>query len=205
MMHQAIIGGICAAITLWLGPVGFAEDRSIFRIEEDWELRINDPDPANFSPQITLFVSPSVNSEVDYFQVQLNYSADSEFSGGGFDVAAVRGGDVADEVRSVTSQALSESNDEIRWTNVMVVVNEKLLFAVKNGSSQVWGEFGGPEYLVEIPEAAYPDLAEYHPQQTLDTVDIGFGANRVDSLTLVRVRVYYTDGKVTTVPVNRQP
>lgn len=205
MMHQAFVGGICAAITLWLGSISFAEDRSIYRIEEDWELRINDPDPANFSPQLTLFVSPSVDTEADYFQLQLNYSADSDFSGGGFDVAAVRNAEVADEVRSLTSQALSQSNDEIHWTNVMVILEEKLLFAVKDGSSLTWGNFGGPEYLVEIPGATYSDLAEYHPQQTLDTVDIGFGANRIDSLTLTRVRVYYTDGKVTTVPVNRQP
>jgi hypothetical protein len=197
MMRTVVfVGGMLAAMAAWTSTACTAEQAEIYKIEEDWEMVINEPDPANFSPQITFITSPSVNSNSVYFQLQLNYAADSQFSGGGFHVAAVQDAQMLDEARSETESPLAISGDHVRWTSVMAAVDHNLFFAVKNGYSSEWGEFGGPDYLVKIL---------YHPQQSLDTVDVGFGANRIDSLTLLRVRAFYTDGRMVTVPVNRQP
>jgi hypothetical protein len=86
----------------------------------------------------------------------------------------------------------------------MAVIQNKVLFAVRDGHGQEWGSFGGPEYLVKITPSPVADLSEYHPQKSLDSVDIGFGANRVDSVTLREVRVFYTDGRMVAVSVNAQ-
>ncbi len=202
---SAVIGGILWISTLAGMPTCAAADASMYKIEEVWEMVVNEPDPANYSPQVTFFTSPSANIDHSYFQLQLNYAADEGFSPGGFHVAAVQGGEILDEARSDTRRTLATDGDLIRWTSVMAVVQDKVLFAVKDGHGEEWGYFGGPDYLVKIVQSPVTDLSEYHPQHSLDTVDIGFGANRVASITLVEVRCFYTDGRTVTVPVNRQP
>lgn len=204
-LSTLLIGGMCLISALADSSVAAADDATIYKIEENWEMVINQPDPITTSPQVTFFTSPSVHSESDYFQLQMNYAADDGFSGGGFHVAAVRDNHIHDEARSRTERTLSTDGERVRWTSVMASIHGKLLFAVKDGHSIEWGDFGGPDYLVKIPASHWSDLSEYHPQQSLNNVDIGFGANRVASVTLLSVRIFYTDGRVITVPVNRQP
>ena len=205
---RSFIGGIfCTVFPAFLGlPTCDAQESEIYRIEEDWQLVLNEPDAVNVSPQITFFTSPCVNADDCYFQLQMNYAADDGFFKGGFHVSAVDHEQVVDEERSSTQTVLSKDGDTVRWTNVMAVIsNSKVMFAIKNGHGQDWGEFGGPDYLVELKGHPTTDLSEYHPNQSIESVDIGFGANRVASLTLVEVRAYYPDGRIVNVPVNQQP
>jgi hypothetical protein len=205
-MRHAVVIGVAFWISTLAGlPTCAGEEASVFKIEEVWEMTINDPDPANISPQVTFFVSPSVSIDDSYFQLQMNYAADEGFSPGGFHVAAVRGGGIVDEARSATQRKLATDGDVIRWTSVMAVIENKVLFAVRDGHSQEWGYFGGPDYLVRITPSPVDDLSAYHPQHSLDSVDIGFGANRVASIRLIEVRYFYTDGRVVTARVDAQP
>ena len=204
-LRERIVGGIVFALVSAVLPTCVAEDSSIYKVEEDWEMVINEPDPSNYSPQVTLYTSPSVNLDDVYFQLQMNYAADAGFSAGGFHVAAVKNDEILDEARSDTRRVLAIDGDHVRWTSVMAVIHNKVLFAIKDGTGAEWGAFGGPDYLVKMTSSPVPDLSEYHPQQSLENVDIGFGANRVQSLTLLQVRVFYTDGRTATVPVNRRP
>lgn len=202
---KSFIGGILCATLLGL-PTCYADQSEIYRVEEDWELVLNEPDRDNVSPQITFFMSPCVNADDCYFQLQMNYAAEDGFSSGGFHVAAVDHEQFVDEARSSTQTVLSKDGDTVRWTNVMAVINSsRVMFAIKNGHGHDWGDFGGPDYLVELKGHPTVDLSEYHPDQSLGSVDIGFGANRVASLTLVEVRAYYPDGRIVTVAVNQQP
>jgi hypothetical protein len=195
---------ICVAAWM-MGFVGacYAETPSVQMIEEDWEMVINEPDPNSHSPQVTFFTAPCADCEHTYFQLQMNYAADEGFSGGGFDVAAVNNETVVDEERSTTKVALTTAHDHVRWTNVMALIDGKLYFAVKSGHCNDWGAFGGPEYLVEM-ETELNDLSGYQPQQSVDTVDIGFGGNRVNSVTLRAVIFHYADGTVEKMQVNQQ-
>jgi len=201
----AAFGAIVWVSSLVITPPCAGDESSIYKIEEVWEMVINEPDPANHSPQITFFTSPSVNIDDSYFQLQMNYAADEGYSPGGFHVAAVQGGKMLDEARSDTRRTLATDGDHIRWTSVMAVINNKLLYAIKDGHGDEWGDFGGPDYLIKIESSPVADLSEYHPQRSLDAVDIGFGANRVASVTLIEVRCFYSDGRALTVPVNRHP
>ncbi|WP_372721502.1 hypothetical protein [Novipirellula sp.] len=200
---QTMIGGI---LTLAVAPAAdcSAEDVAIFKIEEDWEMVLNEPDPINHSPQVTFFTTPT-DDPSRYFQLQLNHAVDAQFSGGGFHVAAVENDHILDEARSETRVALSSDGDHVRWTSILATVEDQTLFAIKNGHASQWGDFGGPDFLVRMNSDASLGLSQYHPQKSLDAVDIGFGANRVASITLLEVRVFYVDGTVVPVPVNRQP
>ncbi|NND97438.1 MAG: hypothetical protein HKN47_08950 [Pirellulaceae bacterium] len=191
-----LIGGILFAGVL-LATTAHAEEgngKRLYLVQEDWEMTINDPDVATHSPQITFFACPNATNEDCYFQLQMNYHAHDEFSGGGFHVAAFRDDTQIDEARSDTRLPLRVDGDHIRWTNVIAANNDKLFFAVNDGHGNDWGNFGGPDYLVSMPANGVNDLTNYRHQKSLEMVDVGFGANRVSWIKLIRVRYYFTDG-----------
>lgn len=199
-LHCAFLGGVCAAIlgTSWC----HAEESAIYLIEEDWELVIHEPDAATVSPQVTFFTSPHPDWDDTYFQLQLNYAADDLFSAGGFHVSAFEQAHKLDEARGLTGVKFTSHGDRIRWTSVMAVIDGALLFAVKDGQGQDWGSFGGPNYLVKIQGTSLSNLNQYQPLHSLDAIDIGFGANRVQRITLLTVRKHHRDGDVETIPLN---
>ena len=87
----------------------------------------------------------------------------------------------------------------------MAFVDSKLLFAVKDGYGQEWGSFGGPEYLVQIEGVAADHLNHYSITSSLQSVDIGFGKNRIESIVLKRVRRFRIDGTIETVELDQSP
>lgn len=182
----------------------FAEEPVVYKVEEDWEMMVNEPDVSNNSPQITFFTSPSHELDNSYFQLQMNYHADEAYSSGGFHVASVQEGKTVDEARSVTRKNLSTNDDVVRWTSVMAVIDNRALFAVRDGYGREWGNFGGPNYLVRMVPSPVSDLSKYQHQQSLQSVDIGFGRNRISRITLKAVRLFYTDGRVEVVAENQQ-
>ena len=169
------------------------------RIEEDWELKLHQPDALSNSPQLTTYLTPDAGRPSVYFQLQLNHAADADFSGGGFRVSAIANDAAVQEARSGTRALLTHDGDLISWTSVMTTRNDQIFFAIKDGVSDSWGEFGGPEYLLQIPAGEISDLSGYTPRQSIDDVDIGFGKNRIESLTLQRIRAYREDGSFLTV------
>lgn len=165
---------------------------------------ISEPDPAVVSPQVTFFNFPT-SWEVLYFQLQMNYSADDDFSPGGFHVGALNDEVMIDEARSDLRSTLDTCYDTVRWTNVMAVFDGQLWFAVNDGQSDSWGYFGGPDYLVTMPAHWVSNLNSYDPQRSLANVDVGFGANRVQSIRLVDVKLVFTDGNIMTIPIDQSP
>jgi hypothetical protein len=133
----------------------------------------------------------------------MNYAAEDAYSSGGFRVGAFCNEVPVDEERSRIRQTLAWEQDLIKWTSAMAIFNGKLMFAVKDGHGLQWGNFGGPEYLVEMDDLGLRTLQAYTPEKSLQSVDIGFGANRVSSIRLKTVRLTYTDGQVRTIQVNQ--
>lgn len=185
----------------FLGEISLvrAQENDIWKVEEDWELRTYQPDPSIYSPQVTFFVTPDSTKSDTYFQLQMNYAADDVFSAGGFHVAAVNDENMVDEERSDQQITLSLPSDTLTWTNVMAVVDGKLMFAVKDGLCQEWGQFGGPEYLVQIEGSATNNLDQYNYEDSTGNVDIGFGKNRVQMAKLKCVRLFRLNGSMTTI------
>lgn len=188
---------------LWVLPGSQAESAEPWvRIEEDWTLAIGEPDPRTYSPQVTLYLTPDANQVETYFQLQLNHAVDTEFTGGGFQVGAFQRDQALDQVTSRTRGALNVTDDVITWTAVLAVQDHELLFAIKNGRSEAWGEFGGPDYLLRMPAKGIQNLSHYTPRRSVADVDLGFGRNRIRYLRLERVRAYRQDGTVFTVLTN---
>ncbi|MEO1617939.1 MAG: hypothetical protein AAFV88_18945 [Planctomycetota bacterium] len=196
------------AIILWLvacltASTTLADDPKLFLVEEDWEVVITEPDAAINSPQIAFFLFPDAEHDDCYFQLQMNYSAEDGYSSGGFRVGAFCNEVPMDEERSRVSEMLTWDNDRISWTSAMAVFDGKLMYALKDGDGQQWGNFGGPEYLVEMDDQDLHALDHYSPTKSLESLDIGFGKNRVASVRLKRVRLKYTNGHTVTVEINQ--
>lgn len=197
-----IARGLCVFFAL-APAIAQAESPRLFLVEEDWELVINEPEAAINSPQIAFFLYPDATDENCYFQLQMNYAAEDGYSSGGFRVGAFSNELPVDEERSRVIETLAWDNDRISWTSAMAVFDGKLMYALKDGQGLQWGSFGGPEYLVEMDDQDLNALDHYSPQKSLESVDIGFGANRVASIKLKRVRLKYTDGHVQTIELNQ--
>lgn len=199
--QRAIVAGVfCLAAAVTTAD---ASEPSVFLIEENWEMTINEPDPLINSPQIAFFTYPNTDCEECFFQLQMNYAAEDGYSSGGFRVSAVSDDQPVDEERSVIRKTLSMDGDRLEWTSAMAVFNGKLMYAVKDGWGAEWGAFGGPDYLVEMDNHGMSDLSGYSPVTSIDAVDIGFGSNRVASIRLKSVKVTYTDGHSTNYSINR--
>jgi hypothetical protein len=65
---------------------------------------------------------------------------------------------------------------------------------VAGASSQTWGDFSGMG--ISVPGGT-PDQCGYDLSYSQQNSGVTFGANRVDSLVLVQVRCYYSDGSAT--------
>ncbi len=180
-----------------------AQTATVYLVEEEWEMVINEPEPAINSPQVAFFLYPAADHPECYFQLQLNYAAEAGYSSGGFRVGAFYNESPIDEERSQVSQTLAWDNDRVRWTSAMAVFHGKLMYALKDGYGYQWGAFGGPDYLVEMDDQDMHALDHYSPQKSLESVDIGFGANRVHSICLKRVHLTYTDGHKQTIDINQ--
>jgi hypothetical protein len=198
-----------AILALCAGPAskvaGEESAAAPWKVEEEWELVVNEPEPSTNSPQVTFFTCPDAAQETCYFQLQMNYAADTGYSSGGFHVAAARDEVLLDQARSATQKMITVSGDRIVWTSVMAVIDGEYLYAVKDGHGDDWGAFGGPDYLVRMSSGGAVDLGGYTPAKSLDMVDVGFGGNRIQGIVLKRVHLSYPDGASTTIEVNQSP
>lgn len=199
------LGALLLAVCSTGIQAGDAAAADIYRVEEDWEMVVNEPDSSIHSPQVTLFLAPTQANPDRYFQLQLNHAVEHEFSGGGFHVAAMEGSEHLACFRSSTYQPLVSSAQTVRWTSVMAVNGESLSYFIKDGYCADWGAFGGPSTAVGMAAQGQLHFNSYDPSRSLEMIDIGFGGNRIQSLVLKNVRLYRTDGTVSEVSVNGSP
>jgi hypothetical protein len=107
-----------------------------------------------------------------------------------------------DEAKSDFRTPLAYDGERLKWTSAMAVMNGELLYAIKDGLGSHWGSFGGPEYILRMPAGAIRSLDDYSPHESVRSVEIGFGSNRVTTLVLRKARLHYTNKEVVEVVLN---
>ena len=162
----------------------------MYMVDEDWELSVTEPKPMIHSPQLTFYLAPDVAQPGTYFQLQIKHAESKGFTGGGFMVSAIRHDVAHDEARSDYRDPLSSEGEKLKWTSVMAVIDGNLLFVIKDGEGTNWGNFGGPEYILRMPAGSIDSLKNYSPVNSVESTDIGFGANRVKQVVLRKARVH---------------
>lgn len=179
-----------------------AEDGKIIRVEEDWVLVVETPDPLQDAPQVSTWMSPHHSLTEDYFGVDFNHAQRSGYDGGGFQTKAMHDATVIDERLLNHGQNLNIVNETVKWTQVLAIDNRKLIFSIKNGSSISWGSFGGSDTEIRRP-TSMDNLNSYNPKISCESSGVGYAANRVASLKLSKIRLVTETGQSFEVVLNR--
>ena len=187
----ALAAGGCLA--LCAAPATL-DDEAVFRVEEDWELVLNQPGAELESPQFHTVMSPSAGLQSTYFQATFNYRDAETYAPGGMQVQAVRGSDVS-AIKEVGSAPLSTTAETVTWTQQIRLKDGTLRFLIKNGQSSSWGSFGGASMLLNTT-STLPNLNGYTTSTSVGNSLITYGSNRVNTLSITRVRYYGSDGSL---------
>ncbi len=198
--------GLTAAFALgtaWVWPsyALLPESDPVLRVEEDWELVLNEPDGETASPQFATVMSPFSDMDSYYAQTLWNYRETPDFVPGGVQLHSYRGTEVIRK-RSVEYRVLSTSAETILWTQALETDGSTLTFSVIDGTSTTWGSFGRDMNISS--SAGLSDLSHYDPVFSAANACVTFGSNRVDSLVLKRVRYYGRDGLLSTDDTPRE-
>ncbi len=181
---------------------GFSQG-NIVRIEEDWELKVSQPEPQLDAPQVTTTMVPFAAAPDLLLQVDLNHGTYPSFTDGGFQVRSSIGDECLNDARSLQNERLSEDAETVRWTQVVQQTPGGFLFGVTAGTSESWGEFGGPGSFIFIDDYdAGNSLSAYTSQESIDNSGVTYAANRVSWLRLKKVRLYTATGLLSETTVN---
>lgn len=204
MLKQLTVA-MCAAGIMATGAATGYGQAPIVRIEEDWELNVQQPDQELDAPQIATTMVPFGADSDLLFQVDLNHASYPNFSKGGYQVRANIDSDCLASVRYFNDQRLSFDSEIVRWTQVVQQTQSGFAFGVKAGTSTTWGSFGGNHafVLISYADAASNSLAQYSPAHSLENSGVTYASNRVAWLRLKRVRLFDSVGNVTEYVVNQ--
>lgn len=194
---RGLAWGTCSAVC-WSLTAGVAQAQellpAITRIEEVWELRIANAEPAINSPQVTCVISPFGSIDHGYAALDINVRSEPDYSPGGLQLH-VWNPDNPIVVSNATQQGVAgQANETIQWTQTMSLADHVLTFSVVDGSSTTWGAFGGDGHLAIDVSTSLENLNAYDPSVSIANSGAGYGANRVESLTLKRVRWFTSAG-----------
>jgi hypothetical protein len=173
-----------------------AQEPTVVRVEEDWELVVGDPDQQTDAPQIVCVISPQGDVASIHQAFELNGRSLPTFAAGGLQLQ-VWDGDVALSAHGHPSGlCMQQAGETVSWTQRMELADGKLTFEVVDGTSSTWSDFGGQGYLKVLVDTSLDNLNGYSPDVSVNNSGISYAANRVQSLVLKRVRVYMSDGQV---------
>ena len=165
----------------------------IIRIEEDWFVKIGTPDPDSDSPQITSVMAPSWTLTGGYAVFDLNCATQPGFVSGGVQLQLWQNDAITQSRSNGRRDSLHLVDEVIRYTTVMSIVDDKLVFEILNGTSDTWGTFGTGELKLEV-DTWRPHLNHYSPDFSASHSQIGFASHRVRRFILERVRYFSPRG-----------
>jgi hypothetical protein len=177
-----------------MGTISAAEQNpnAVTRVEQDWELDVNEPASESCSPQFHTVISPYGTLDGLYFQVTWNYQELPDVVEGGLQLQ-VWGGAEDFASRNAGDGYLSNDTERVSWTATLLTDHQHVTFGIENGYSQSWGSFGGETMRVRT-QRPLDSLDGYSTDVTTANSWITFGSNRVNRLTLKEVRRYREDG-----------
>ncbi len=180
-----------------LAPTGTSLGVDVARVEEDWQLVVNQPDVGLNGPQVTCVIAPS-SADSGYCAFDINYCTQPSYSAGGLQMHVWNPYTPIVTSNFPVTGVMQTTNETVTWTTSMTLVDGVLTFQVTNGQSATWGNFGGTDDTTLAVSTAASNLNGYDPNVSLDNSGVSFASNLVTSLTLTAVRFYAADGSLIT-------
>ena len=192
--QSAVVFG--AILGLLLLPAALkAQTSNVKKVEEDWELVLNEPSPDRAAPQVTCSISPVNHFDGVYAALELNHGTLPGYTPGGLQLQ-VWNGESWLTVRDYDNTTLQHTAEVVTWTRRMSLADGKLTFNVANGNSTSWGAFGSGGNIKLSLITTLSNLDLYSPDLSASHSGIGFGSQRVQSLKLKKVRYYDGSGNL---------
>lgn len=173
-----------------------ADASKIVRIEEDWQLVVDIPDPDTNAPQVTCVFAPTADVDFGYAEFDVNHHSQPAYVPGGLQLQVWSGGQPIIVNNDPDGGVISSPSESVSWTQSMALADGVLTFAVSNGQSRTWGTFGNDGRLQIRAGATLGDLSGYDTSVSVANSGIGYASNRVRSLKITAVRRYLADGRV---------
>jgi len=164
------------------------------RIEEDWEIVVNEPDPATNAPQLINVISPTWHLLGQYSVFEVNHITQVDYQAGGWQLQRWNGDTYQANRTSTPAAVLSTTGETLHYTLAMSVNDGVLKFMLLNGTSQSWGNFGGSSEQLSV-NAPVSNLNGYRTSLSVSNARVGFAGHRVGRFALKEVR-YYSGGTV---------
>jgi hypothetical protein len=190
---------LLASAFLWTAfgdTAGAQTSPQVVRVEEDWELVVATPDANSAAPQVSCLISPVGNTESVHAAFEMNYQSMPEFLPGGLQLRIWNNESPLVSRKFPNGAVMQQAGETVRWTQNMSLGGGLLSFEITGGSSTSWGSFGGQGYLKATVATSLENLNAYSPSVSTDNSGVGYAANRVQSLTLRKVRLVTSAGQV---------
>ena len=165
----------------------------VIRVEEDWSFLVNQPDSSKASPQVSTQMTRAPYSS-RFCNLHINSCDLPAFRQGGAQLQSWQGS-TNQTASSIQSAIMNSANELVTWTQYLRNNNGSLMFGISAASSTTWGDFSGQEIAVS-GHSTYLD--DYSSNYSVNNSGVTYGANRVTSMVLTGVRIYYSDGSVRT-------
>ncbi len=178
------------------------EESKLVRVEEDWELVVDNPDVNSFGPQVACAFSPFANLNHLYITFEVNHRSAPATAGGGLHLQVWHNDEHVATEAFPDHSVLETPGEVVGWTQRMQVQDGKIVFEVVNGQSSTWGEFGNQGNLKAEVDCDVDNLNGYSPQVSIDNSGTTFGSHRIRLLVLRAVRAVREDGTVQSVQLN---
>lgn len=176
---------------------GFAvEPIALVGIEEDWELIVASPDPNSTAPQVSCTISPLSHVDSIHAAFELNHQSQPEFTAGGLQLQVWNDEQPLGSRKFPNPGVLATDAEVVRWTQSLSLEGGVLTFAITDGTSTTWGNFGGQGYLTADLSTDLTSLNGYDPEISVRNSGVAYAGNRVMSLVLKRVRATLSTGEV---------
>lgn len=190
-----ILAGLALVFGALFAVTASAQDVSVTRVEESWELVVSDPNSYNDAPQVTCVVSPLGNLQSVHATLELNHRTLPAFASGGLQLQVWNGERLLGYRSNANEASLSLAGETITWTQAMEIREGTLTFEILNGQSLAWGQFGAEGSLKLVLPTALSNLNDYRPETSAANSGVGFAGNRVQSLKLKAVRFFLSTGE----------
>jgi hypothetical protein len=162
------------------------------RIEQDWELDLGTPDPAQPTPQVAVQIDPYPNSSTSAVLL-LNYQDTPNFQSGGMQLQLWNQNVSLGTSTIAGGQTLGTSGEKITWTQYLRVSGNQLNFGISGGQFPTWGQPASDQSAVSTTT----DLTSFSGYSTNDSVSkstILLGSSAVGCLKITAVRKYDAAG-----------
>lgn len=195
--HSAsMIRMVALTLTFFAGE-SLALGQQAVLVEEEWELVVRNPETNLVAPQITCAISPQNDLKGPHATFEINHQSSPFFAAGGMRLLAWNGVDQGGSASFGNSVVMNRENERITWKTSMSLSDGRLSFEVLDGTSDTWGAFGGNAGRLRATQLTnLADLNGYDPDVSISNSGVGYASNRVQSMTLKRVRVTMSDGSV---------